>query len=266
MLDLFLDDAFYDYMTAQTNIYADQYLAANPELPPHSRYRQWKPVTSAEMKKIISFYLLPGIIRKPLISQYWSTNPLIRTPFFNIAMPRNRFQSILEFLHFNDNTFYNPNDPDRDRLYQIRSVIEYLVSKFKTVYTTEQHVAIDEELLLWKGRVGFKQYTPCKRARFCIKMFSLCEVSGCLWNSFVYIGKDSSADNDELEKELGKSGAVVPRLMQDLYGKSYRLYVDNWYRSEKLFDHLERNGTAACGTARLNRLKVPSLLKRRSKK
>ena len=184
---MFLDDAFYGYITIQTNI-ADQYLVANPELPPHSRYRQWKPVTSAEMKKFISFYLLPGIIRKPLISQYWSTNPLIRTPFFNIALPRNRFQSILEFLHFNDNT-YNPNYPDRDRLYQIRPVVEYLVSKFKTVYTPEQHVAIDEELLLWKGRVGFKQYMPSKRARFCIKMFSLSEVPGCLWNSFVTLEK-----------------------------------------------------------------------------
>ena len=103
----------------------------------------------------------------------------------------------------------------------------------------EQHVAIDEELLLWKGRVGFKQYIPSKRARFDIKMFSLCEVSGYLWKSFVYIGKDPSADNDELEKELGKSVAVVPKVMQGLYGKGYYLYIDNWYISGKLFDHLE---------------------------
>ena len=39
-------------------------------------------------------------------------------------------------------------------------------------------------------------------------MFSLCEVSSYLWNSFVYIGKDLPADNDEIEKELGKSGDV----------------------------------------------------------
>ena len=116
-----------------------------------------------------------------------------------------------------------------------------------------------------KGRVGFKQYIPSKRVRFG-KMFSLCEVSGYLWNSFVCTGKDPSADNDELENELGKSGAVVPTLMQDLYGKSYHLYVDNWYTSEKLFNHLERNGTVACGTARLNRLKVPPSLKRQEMK
>ena len=110
--------------------------------------------------------------------------------------------------------------------------------------------------------MGFKQYLPSKRARFGIKMFSLCEVSCYLWNSFAYIGKDPSADNDELEKELGKSSAVVAKLMQKLYGKGYHLYVDNWYTSEKLFDYLKRDGTAACGTARLNRLKVHPSLKR----
>ena len=100
-------------------------------------------------------------------------------------MARNCFQSILEFLHFNDNSGYQPDDPQRDRLYKIRPVLEDLISKFKTVYKPEKHVSIDEELLLWKGRLGFKQYIP----RFGIKMFSLCEVMGYLWNSFVYLGK-----------------------------------------------------------------------------
>ena len=156
-------------------------------------------------------------------------------------MPWNRFQSIIEFLHFKDNTFYNPNNPDRDWLYKISLVVEYFVSKSETLYTPEQHAAIDEELLLWKGRLGFKHYIPSKRARFGIKMFSLCEVPSYLWSTFVYIGKDLPAGNDELQKELGKSGAVIPKLKQDLYGKGYHTYVDNWYTSEKLFDHLERN-------------------------
>ena len=195
-------------------------------------------MTSAEMKKFVSLDLLTWV-RKPLISHFWSTNPLIRTPFFNTVMPRNRFQSILKFLHFNDNTFYNPNDLDRDRLYKIGPVVEHLVSKFKTFCLSEQHVAIDKELLLWKGRVGFKQYISSKRARFGIEMFSFCKMSGYLWNSFVYIGKEPSLDREELEKEFGESGAVVPKLMQDLYGKGYQLFVDNWYTSEKLFKYLE---------------------------
>ena len=114
-----------------------------------------------------------------------------------------------------------------------------------------------------KGRLGFKQYIPNKRARFGIKMFSLCEVSGYLWNSFVYLGKNYNPAEDEInyERELGKSGAVVPKLMSSLYNQGYHLYIDNWYTSEKLFRHLESEGTVACGTAMGHRLKIPESLK-----
>ena len=52
-----------------------------------------------------------------------------------------------------------------------------------------------------KGRLGFKQYIPNKRARFGIKMFSLCEVSGYLCNSFVYLGKNYNPTEDEMNYE-----------------------------------------------------------------
>ena len=39
-LDIFLDEEFYNYLTHQTNLYAAQYLQANPDLPPHSRFRK----------------------------------------------------------------------------------------------------------------------------------------------------------------------------------------------------------------------------------
>ena len=174
-------------------------------------------------------------------------------------MPQNRFQFILKFLHFNDKTFHNPKDPETDRVYKIWLVVECLVSKFKTVYMPE-HVAIYEELLLWKGRVGFKQCIPSKTARFDIKMFSLWGI----WKSleqFCLLGKDPSADNNKSGKGLGKSGAVVPKL-QVLYGKSNHLYSDILYIHKKLFSHFEQNGTAVCGTTRLNPLKIPPSLKR----
>ena len=132
-LDLFLDEEFYEYLTTQTNLYAAQYLQANPNLPPHSRFQKWKDVSVTEMKQFIALYLLTGIIRKPEVNQYWSTNPLLKTPFFNNVMPRNRFQLIFEFFHFNDNSNYNPQDPNRDRLFKIRPVLDYLMDKFKSV-------------------------------------------------------------------------------------------------------------------------------------
>ena len=94
-------------------------------------------------------------------------------------------------------------------------------------------------------------------------MFSLCEVSGYLWNSFVYVGKDAVETNEhkELAKNLGKSGAVVPKLMSDLFDKGYHFCIDNWYTSQKLLNFLRDRDTVACGTAMGNRIKAPKSLK-----
>ena len=86
---LFLDEVFYEYLKTQTNLYAQQNLSANPDLPEYSRHRKWVDATIPEMKKFIGLYFLTGIIQKPEIGQYWSTNPIIRTLFFNEVMARN---------------------------------------------------------------------------------------------------------------------------------------------------------------------------------
>ena len=60
--------------------------------------------------------------------------------------------------------------------------------------------------------------------------------------------------------ELGKSEAVVPKLISELYDKGYHVYMDNRYTRIKLFQYSEINGTAACGTARKDRIMLPRSL------
>ena len=96
------------------------------------------------MRQFIALQVLTGIVKKPEISQYWSTNLFLRSPIFKEVMPRNRFQSIVKFLHFNGNSKYDIHDTIRDRLYKIRPLVEYLVGKFKAVYTSDKNLSIDE--------------------------------------------------------------------------------------------------------------------------
>ena len=80
------------------------------------------------MKRFLALPLLTEIVKKPKVAQYWSTNLLIKTPIFNDVMSRNCFQAILDFLHQNFNTEisqYNPNDPDRDRVYKVRPLMDH---------------------------------------------------------------------------------------------------------------------------------------------
>ena len=55
-LGLFLDDEFFKLSVDQTNLYAAQYIAAHPELPPHYRIRKWVDVSIPEMKTLLPFF------------------------------------------------------------------------------------------------------------------------------------------------------------------------------------------------------------------
>ena len=109
-------------------------------------------------------------------------------------MSRNRFQLLLKFLHFNDNSDKpEPNDPSADKLFKLRPLLDHLFEKFQEVYVPASNISIDESLLLWKGRLSFKQYTPLKRARFGVKSFILCEDSGYTFSFKIYTGKENTA-------------------------------------------------------------------------
>jgi hypothetical protein len=51
-------------------------------------------------------------------------------------------------------------EPGYDRLYKIRPIVDHLHEKFQEVYEPRQAICVDESLLLWKGRLIFRQYIP----------------------------------------------------------------------------------------------------------
>jgi hypothetical protein len=56
-----------------------------------------------------------------------------------------------------------------------------------------EHLAIDE-IVLFKGCVIFKQYTPMKYKRFGIKIYKLCDSKGFTYNMSVYLGRNRKRD------------------------------------------------------------------------
>ena len=135
-------------------------------------------------------------------------------------------------------------------------------------YTREEVLEIlfdDKQKNFRKGKLSFKQYIPQKRARFGVKLFTLCEDTGYCWNSFVYMGRNTQLtdEEDKMVRSIGKSGLVVIQLIKDLFGTGRKLFVDNFYSSENLFRLLEKNNIAACRTLRKGRVKLPKSFTRK---
>ena len=108
-----------------------------------------------------------------------------------------------------------------------------------------------------KGRLGWKQYIPTKRARFGIKSFEICESSsGYIWSFFVYTGKDTVYHPDvAADSPIGSK--VIYTLVNSLFGKGYCISMDNFFSSPQLYNMLCDNNTDSVGTLSANRNGVP---------
>ena len=89
-----------------------------------------------------------GITQLQNLKKYWSTSTTTDLPFFRSVFPRNRFFQILGTLHVGNIN----GDLKCDK---IEPLLDHLVPAFQSSYTLSQHVAIDESVIAFKGRVTF---------------------------------------------------------------------------------------------------------------
>jgi len=254
---LYVTDDIVDMIVQQTNLYAAQYIANNT-IPPHSAVNQWRDTDRDEMYTFFGLIVLMGIVFKPRLAMYWSTDELYETGIFGKSMARDRFMLLLRFLHFVNNDTIDPKDPNRDRLAKIRNVMNLLRRRFATVFAPGRDLCVDESLLLFKGRLAFKQFIRTKRARFGIKIFELCTHNGILLDFAVYHGQFSrelDADQDMLISER-----IPVSLMKQFLDQGHRLFLDNYYTSPKLVKYFLSHNTRVVGTVRSNRQNFPPAL------
>ena len=251
----FVTTDFVSDCVTETNRYAAQ-MSGGTGLSPFSRIRNWVDTTVFELFLYFGLLILMGIDRRPKLSMYWSHNFFVNTPAFSALMSRDRFLLIRRFLHFVDNTDYKRGVSEK--LFKIKPVLEYLQNKFKSLFHPEKFFAVDESLLLWKGRLSWKQYIPKKRSRFGIKSFELCDCStSYLWNFIIYSGRETDLDADSVHSQGTK---VVTKLASDLLGVGRCCVTDNFYSSPELFGVLQDSNTDAFGTCKPNMKGMSSVL------
>lgn len=148
-------------------------------------------------------------------------------------MTERRFSLLKKLLHFVNNDEID----HKNKLRKINNIIDRVNEVFETVYTPERDVSIDESLILFKGRLSWKQYIPNKRSRFGIKLF----------------------------KNHPMTTQVVLTLAKPLLNFGYCLVMDNFYTSPALCQILQEHKTDTFGTLRKNRKNLPAELNNKLK-
>ncbi|CAH1972612.1 unnamed protein product [Acanthoscelides obtectus] len=255
IFEIFFDESLINLIVEETNRFAIQYIIKNGEnIRPHSRVRQWKETNTNEIRTLIGLLILQGLCPKPEYKMYFSRRESIETPFFSKIISEKRFHLLLKFLHFVDNSTINANTKNR-KLAKVLPLLNHLREKFMTSYVPERDIAIDESLIGWKGRLGWKQYIPSKRKRFGIKLFALCETSGYMYNFIIYTGADTIYEAQHSQEPV--TSRIVLSLVDSLLDKGYRLFLDNYYTSVDLVHKLVKRRTDCVGTIRANRKGIP---------
>ena len=121
-------------------------------------------------------------------------------------MRRNKFEQILQYLHFADDSKI-----DDDKYYKIRPLFHELNNSFK-VFPLTADLGIDETMIRCYGKHSTKQFVRNKPIRFGFKVFSIASPKGYLYHAEPYCG----ADTHLVETSLGLGGNVVLSLERNV--------------------------------------------------
>jgi len=145
------------------------------------------------MKVYLAINIMMGIHVLPRFNLYWSQDDRLNVPCVSSLMPRSRFEKLGQYLHLNDRTKSVPKgQPGYDPLFKVRPLLDFFQENCSEYYKPGQNISIDEAMIKFNGRVGFKQYLKSKPTPWGIKVWCSADpTSGYLLDFQVYTGKST---------------------------------------------------------------------------
>lgn len=237
--NLFFNEDFCSYLAKEINNYAIIVLFDSDAA--RARISNWKNVTTDEIRTFVGELMLMGLIRVNRMNDCWKRHYLFNLPFSQF-MGRDRFLVILRCLHFQSER--TGSDP----IFKIRPLMDYFNNKMKELCIPSRELSIDESMVLWRGKLLWRQYVQGKRHKFGFKLYVLSQPNGLVHKIHIYGG---TRDLDV--SGVGHAAKVVRKLMEDLEEEGHALYMDNFYNSVPLTEELLANKMYTTGTLQSKR-------------
>lgn len=207
-----------------------------------------------EMKLFLGVLILSGYDAKPRRRMYWEEADDVRNILVSRSIRRNKFETIMKYLHFNDNTKLDTTD----RLFKLSPIIKELKKSFLEFNIWDTESSIDEAMIPYFGRHGMKQHIQGKPIRFGYKAWCWNKKNGYLIDFDIYQG--AKGRNNAFKEEFGLGGSIVMNFCQtipkmlDGSPQPHCIYTDNYFTSLRLVDKLTDMGIGITGTIRSNRI------------
>ncbi|KAK9754487.1 Transposase IS4 [Popillia japonica] len=193
--------------------------------------------------------------------------------FFSLFLTDDLLENIVtetnRCLHFSK----NPERGDLgygDRLSKIRWLQDFFNQRIDEIYYPNKNLSLDESMVLWRGRLIFRQYIKNKKHKFGVKLYILSEPNGLVLKArMLYTGAEKDMQGElghsanvvislvkkyfENGHSLFNSANVVISLVKKYFENGHSLFTDNYYNSVSLCKELLLRKTYVTGTLRQNR-------------
>jgi len=130
-----------------------------------------------------------GTIRTNRLQDYWKRGYLFALPCFNSRMSRDRWILILRCLDFAKNTAQDDAPQHRNRWYKINPLLDIFHENIDRIQYPTRVLAINESMVLRRGRLVFRQFIHRKRHKYRIKMYVLTDSLGFVLKCIIYSGE-----------------------------------------------------------------------------
>ncbi|KAK6188811.1 hypothetical protein SNE40_004910 [Patella caerulea] len=197
----------------------------------------------------------------PRTNIYWSKDHYFGNYKITDIMTRDRFDKISQHFHLNDNST-NParGEINHDQLHQVRPVLDHVLDNCSKRYNPHQNTSIAEAMVAFRGRIGFKQFTPSKLVKHGIKVWMRADPTNGYVSEFqVYTGREKQTS------EIALASQVVFDLTRKVQFQNMIVNVADHFTCAELFSELEKVGIFARGMCKNTRKNWPNSLKQHQK-
>ena len=160
------------------------------------------------------------------INELW--NHFYGRPIFNQSMARNRFQSIMRLLRFDD-VLNRRRNSTNDKFQPIRNIWQRWTQDLALYFNPNECITIDERLAPFRGRCAFRQYIPSKPNKYGLKIWIAADSqTSYILNAIPYLGKEDTRINLSVEE------SAVLNLVKELPIEGRNITTDNFFTSVSL--------------------------------
>lgn len=180
---------------------------------------------------------------------------------YKATMSERRFKFLINCLRFDDKATRDVRK-QTDKLAPIRHIWQIFLENCRTLYKPGTYLAIDEQLVGFRGRCPFRMYIPSKPNKYGIKIIMMCDNSTkYMVDARVYLGKGTVPANRSAAEFF------VRELVASVENTNRNLTMDNWFTSVSLTQHLLfEKGLTVVGTIKRNKPEFPLEFPTRSTK